>query len=872
MRDHCFSRGRCGLCKPGVPAPSLVYAKLLLAVLVLGGTLQAQTSGIPQYGYCGPGVPCPNPQGEAPTTAPDKIVDREQGPSQRPQGEQGQELSREERERRLRERVGYEYDGREYQYDEYLGMYLPKPKEYTQFQHFIFSSIGRMLPMYGYDLFEKVPSTFAPVDRIAVTSDYVIGPGDELEIRGWGQVQIDVRATVDRTGEIFIPRVGNVRVAGLHYSQLHDHLKGAVGRVFHNFELSVTLGQLRSIQVFVVGHARRPGSYTISSLSSLVNALFASGGPSPSGSMRNIQLKRNGQVVTEFDFYDLLMNGDKSKDVLLLPGDVIYIPPIGALVAVAGSVNVPAIYEIEEKTTLGDALRFAGRHTSAAEGDKVTVERVENRSLRKVEEFPLDAGGLARPLQDGDLVSIQALSPRFENAVTLRGNVARPGRYPWHEGMRISDLIPDRDMLITRIYWINQNLAPEGEGGQQSRAAAIKGIVPNPQHPDVVVNESLIPSQLPSEKEKAEKRKQERRSVSPEEMSKNQAEHFRTNGDSTAKEESAGETLIRTEVKRNAPEVNWDYAVVQRLNEEDLTTRLLPFNLGKAVLDHEETNNLFLKPGDIVTVFSHADLQVPLAKQTKFIQLEGEFATAGVYQARPGETLRDLVERTGGLTENAYLFGAQFTRESARIEQQKKLDEFLDQMEQEVERTASVGASRAQGTTEEAKAVEARAVAQRRLVERLREVRAEGRIVLEMKSKDLSLVDLPDLPLEDGDRLVIPARPAIVNVIGAVYNENAHLYRPGRRVSDYVRAAGGTTRRADGSHMFVVRADGSVVGRASTSHLWGSDFNSLRLMPGDAIVVPERLERSTLGRDLREWIQVFSQIALSAAVYRSVTK
>lgn len=871
MRDDLFSRGKCGHRKARVPAASLVCAQLLLAglaVLVLGGPLHGQTPAIPQYGYCGPGVPCPNPPGEAPTNAPDKITNREPGSSQRREGEEQEQLSPEERERRLRERVVYEYEGREYQYDEHLRMYLPKPKEYTQFQHFIFSSIGRMLPIYGHDLFEKVPSTFAPVDRIAVTADYVIGPGDELEIRGWGQVQIDVRATVDRTGQIFIPRVGNVRVAGLRYNQLHDYLEGAVGRVFHNFELSVTLGQLRSIQVFVVGHARRPGSYTISSLSTLVNALFAAGGPSPSGSMRNIQVKRNGQVVTEFDFYDLLMNGDKSKDVLLLPGDVIYIPPVGALVAVAGSVNVPAIYEIKEQTTLGDALQFAGRLTATAEGEKATVERVENRSVRKVEEFPLDAKGLARPLQDGDLVSIMALSPRFENTVTLKGNVARPGRYPWREGMRVSDLIPDREMLITRRYWINQNLAPEGEGGQQSRAAAIKGIVPNPQHPDVVVNESLVPSRLPTEKEKAEMEKRER----------DQARQFRTDEDrdedrsAKIREEPPGEALIRTEVKRSAPEVNWDYAVVQRLNEQDLTTRLLPFNLGKAVLEREETNNLVLKPGDIVTVFSHADLQVPLAKQTKFIQLEGEFKAAGVYQAQPGDTLLDLVERAGGLTENAYLFGAQFTRESTRVEQQKKLDNFLDQMEQEVERTASLGATRAQGTAEEAKAVEARAAAQRRLVRRLREVRAEGRIVLEMKSRALTLADLPDLPLEDGDRLVIPARPAIVNVIGAVYNENAHLYRPGRRVSDYVRAAGGTTRRADGSHMFVVRADGSVVGRASTSGLWGSSFDSLRLMPGDAIVVPERLEKSNFGRDLREWIQVFSQIALSAAVFGSIAK
>ena len=862
MMGRLFPRAEYGFRRPGATRWALLYIQLLLGVLGLPGTVQGQSStSQQQYQYCGPGVLCPAQQEPSRTTRPDTIVDKGQENQERPETERSRDRSREERSTRRPQRPGYEYE-------ENLELLLPKPKEYSEFQHFVFSSIGRMLPMYGYDLFEDVPSTFAPVDRVPVTADYAIGPGDELVIRGWGQVEIDVRAVVDRNGSIFIPKVGNVHVAGLRYHQLHDYLESVIGRVFQNFQVNVSLGQLRSIQVFVVGHARRPGSYTVSSFSTLVNALFASGGPSPTGSMRNIQLKRNNQVVTEFDLYDLLMNGDKSKDVALLPGDVIYVPPIGPLVAVAGSVNVPAIYELKGKTTLGDGLRFAGLLTVAAEGQKATVERIDNRSVRKIEEFPLDESGLARPLQDGDLVSILALSPRFENAVTLRGNVARPGRYPWHTGMRVSDLIPNREMLITRRYWINQNLAPEGEAGQLSREAALEGIVPNPEHPDVVINESLTPSRIPTDKEKKDKVDRNRNEGNRTDRSKTD----QTIADKRDTEESVGETLIRTDVKRNAPEVNWDYAVIQRLNQEDLTTRLLPFNLGKAVLDHEETNNLLLEPGDIVTVFSHADIKVPLAKQSKFIQLEGEFKAAGVYQAQSGDTLRDLVARAGGLTENAYLFGAQFTRESTRIEQQKRLNAFLDQMEQEVERTVSTASSRTQGTPEEAKALEARADAQRRLVQRLRQVKATGRVVLELKTKDSALADLPNLPLEDGDRLVMPARPATVNVIGAVYNENAHLYRSGRRVSDYVRAAGGPTRRADAGRMFVIRADGSVVGRASTSHLWGSSFDSLRLMPGDAIVVPERLERSTFGRDLRDWIQVFSQIALSAAVFRSITK
>jgi protein involved in polysaccharide export with SLBB domain len=395
-------------------------------------------------------------------------------------------------------------------------------------------------------------------------------------------------------------------------------------------------------------------------------------------------------------------------------------------------------------------------------------------------------------------------------------------------------------------------------------------MLPDPEHPGTVVYGWVKQSHSKADQGKTDQSKADQDKADQSKTDQSKTDQSKI--DQSRAEESVGETLIRTDVKRDAPEINWDYAVVQRLHKEDLTTSLLPFNLGKAVLDHEETNNLLLEPGDIVTVFSHADLQVPIAKQSKFIRLEGEFKVAGVYQAQPGDALRDLVERAGGLTENAYLFGSQFTRESTRIEQQKRLDAFLDQMERDVERAASTTATRAGGGQEEALALQAKAEAQRRLIQRLRQVRATGRVVLEMKAKDPTVANLPNLPLEDGDRFVVPARPATVNVIGAVYNENSLLYRPAKRVSDYVRAAGGPTREADQGRTFVIRADGSLVGRASTSHLWGASFDSMRLAPGDTIVVPERLEKSNRSRELREWAQLVSQIALSAAVFRSLTK
>jgi len=264
------------------------------------------------------------------------------------------------------------------------------PEPDIEFQEFVTNSLGYRLRIFGRNLFQEAPSTFAPLDRVPVTPEYLIGPGDELIVRAWGQIEIsNYHAVVDRNGSIYLPKVGAVSVAGLRFDQLHEALRSAIGRVFRNFELSVTMGQLRSIQVLVVGQARRPGTYTVSSLSTLVNALFASGGPSNRGSMRHIELKRQGKTIADFDLYDLILRGDKSHDPQLLPGDVIYVAPVGPLVAMAGSVNIPAIFETKPQDTLGDLMAYAGGLTSTAAGQHALVERIDARQLRRTLEVPL---------------------------------------------------------------------------------------------------------------------------------------------------------------------------------------------------------------------------------------------------------------------------------------------------------------------------------------------------------------------------------------------------------------------------------------------------------------------------------------------------
>ncbi len=664
--------------------------------------------------------------------------------------------------------------------------------EKNDFQDFIASSTGQKLPLYGYDLFRRAPSTFAPVENIPVTPDYLIGPGDELLIRAWGQIDVDYRATVDRNGAISIPRVGTVQVAGLKYQELSVAVKQAVSKNFRNFELLVTLGQLRSIQIYVVGQAHRPGAYTVSSLSTLVNAVFAAGGPSTRGSMRAIQLKRGTQVVTEFDLYDLLLRGDKSKDAPLLPGDVIYFPPAGPLAAVSGNVKNPAIYELKGPASVVTLVDYAGGLTTTAQVKNVTIERIENRDTRVVDQFTLDAGGMARTVKDGDLVSVYPISPKFENAVTLRGNVALPLRHPFKDGMRIRDLIPEKEALITRDYYQRKNSAVLADSVPQGELAA--------------------------------------------------------------------------SVRRLFDEINWDYAVIERQNTDDLSSILIPFNLGKVVLEGDPSHNLPLRPGDIVTVFSKSDINAPAGRRPVVVRLEGEFNHAGVYQALQGESLRQLVMRVGGVTPQAYVFGTEFMRESTKKQQEERLRQALIQYEQDLQRAA---ATRARNVTsaEDAASLKAEAEAQQSVLARLKRLQPTGRIVLEL-GEDSTLANIPEIPLEDGDRLVIPYRPAMVSVFGTVYNEAAFLHKPDKTVSDYVAQAGGTRKEADRRSMYVLRADGSVI--SNQGSFFSSSLDGARLMPGDAIVVPEDLTRTTWMKDLKDFTQIFYQFGLGAAAIKVI--
>ena len=777
----------------------------------------------------------------------------------------------------------------------------------TEFQKFVASTTGQILPIFGADLFRRVPSTFAPLDMTPVPSDFVIGPGDELRIRVWGQVSFQTNVRVDRSGEIFLPQIGPVHVADMPFSALDAHLRGAIGRVYRNFDLTVDVGQIRAVQVYVSGQARRPGVYTVSSLSTLVDALFASGGPSVQGSMRHIQLRRGSAVVTDFDLYDLLIHGDKSKDVKLQSGDVIFIPPVGPQAAVAGSLRNPAIYELRANESLAGLLANAGGVTSVASDARVSIERIEDHSDRHAMEVPYDASGLATPLADGDLVRVFSIVPIYRKTVILRGNIANPGRFAWRPGMRISDLIPDKESLITRNYWWRRaqlglpaqefepipgfdNLRQPAENHaitmerslQESRSASNQ---PGYQQGQNGYPQGMIQDQSGY---------QQGQSGYPQGMFQDQSGYqqgqigyqqglsgYQQNGNPSAQQRTGSASLAaaqtssagrffplsqRTEVRALAPEIDWDYAVIERLDTETLKTVLIPFDLGKLVLQHDASQDLELQASDVVSIFSEADIRVPIAHQTKTVTLDGEFAHAGVYTVQPGETLRHLVERVGGLTPNAYLYGSDFTRESTRAMQQARIDEYVQSLGMEMQRSSLAMASSSAGSAQDLTSAAAAENSERDILASLRQIRATGRIVLRFASDSSGMSSFPDITMEDGDRFVVPSVPATVNVVGAVYDQNSFLYAQARRAGTYLQLAGGPNRDADRSHEFIIRADGEVVSSERGKTIWsGSEFNNLRINPGDTIVVPEKTIKPSALRGLIDWSHMFSQFALGAA-------
>lgn len=728
---------------------------------------------------------------------------------------------------------------------------LPK-KALSGFQQFVFDTTGRIFPHFGDSALQKT----IRIDQgnQPVSADYEIGAGDEILVRVWGAIDVNVKAQVDRDGQLTIPSVGTFPVAGVKARNLDEFLKSQVGQYYKNFNLSATLGKLGGVNIYVAGQALAPGMHIVNSTSTLASVVFSVAQPGLNGSFRNVQLRRGGNTVATFDLYDLLAKGTLAGDRKLQAGDVVFVGQAGKRVALNVEGPAAAIFEMKEGETLGDLLAVAGVDTTLLRQDTVLIEGFDSskpKSPRGVEQLSYARALSEAKLRDGDVVTIFQARREFSNAVTLKGAVADPARYPHFDGMTIADLIPNTDVLIQPDYFKKKSALVGFDKGRADRAyldermqetMTIEEQIEQQQRFNLLIN----PPELFIVDEKTG------------ELKENPAAKFLEERNEKARLASVEDTI-----KNLLPQLNWDYAVIERLNRAELKPVLVPFNLRKAMA-RDSQHNLVLQPGDVVTIFSAEEADIPKSRKTALIKVIGEVGAPGYYQVAPGETLRDVLVKAGGITEDAYLFGTKLERKSIQKQQEVQYKRALEQAERLLLAATNANAASALNAADAA-SVQTQAVNQKLYLERLKERKPDGRVVLEVDPKAKSIAELPPLVLDDGDSITVPTTPSEVGIFGSVYTQGAFAYQQGRTVFDYLDLAGGSAKSADDASIFVLRANGTVDSAQQGWIPFVSGLYGKNALPGDTIYVPEDFERVSFMKGLLDISQIFYQVGLGAA-------
>jgi polysaccharide export outer membrane protein len=723
------------------------------------------------------------------------------------------------------------------------------------------------LKPFGYDLFKDSASTFAPIDAVPVPSNYIIGPGDLLQVQLYGSVNRNLRLTVGRDGHVSFPELGPIAVAGRTFEDVSRDLEERVVREMIGVRASVAMGGTRSIQVLVMGEANRPGSYTISGLATITSALYAAGGVKPIGSLRDIQLKRQGAVIRRFDLYDLLLRGDTSDDAKLLPGDVIFIPAVMSTVAIDGEVRRPAIYELKGTTTVDEIVRMAGGFTNQADTSRAALVRVDESRSRVVLNVPLDqVAGRDLLLRQGDSLRVLQLRPTLDQGVVLEGHLFRPGFIAWHKGMRLTDAIGSVDELRPNAdlgyVLVRRELPPDRRITAVS--ADLSQALRDPQSPANIVLEPrdrIIVFDVESGRQQLlqpllEEMRRQSRLDRPTEVVRVEG-RVKASGDYPLEPGMRVSDLIRAGGGLQPAAYGGKAELIRyRLDDDARRTQLLEIDLA-AILRGDTTADIQLWPFDSLNV-----KELPEWSEQERVTLLGEVRFPGVYAIQRGETLRSVLARAGGLTNLAFNDGTVFTRVELREREQAQIDQLARRLQSDLASAALQATAANQGDAGQALAVG------QSLLNQLKQTQAVGRLVIDL---DSALAATPgsgmDVALRDGDRLVIPKIKQEVTVIGEVQTTTSHFYRASLSRDDYIGLSGGLTGKADRGRIYVVRADGSVI--SSEGAGWFRRSAQVQIRPGDTIVVPLDTERMPA---LPLWQAVTSivyNLAIAAAAVNS---
>lgn len=752
----------------------------------------------------------------------------------------------------------------------------------NEFQKYVLQTTGQALPLYGSEFFENLNNNNGQFSRSPVADDYVLGAGDQLLIRVWGSTSAETTVTVDRQGSISFPKLGTLKLAGVKAGHLDAVVKSYFSKFYKDIEVSVSLGKLRKITVFVVGQARNPGSYSLTGQSTLTSALFASGGPNASGSLRSLQLMRQGKSVAEFDLYSFLGKGDKSQDIKLQDGDVLFYPRATGYMALIGKVNTPSIYELRgNNDPLDYFVTLAGGLPVTADPRRATLDRVQpGLDLpRSVQEIDLSGGGLQTQAKNGDVMTVMALVPELSNAITLRGAVSQQGRIGWKQGIRVSDVITKKSLLVTSDTVRRQNEVLF-DNFEQERTARGRARVPN----DLATERVLLEKSSNGLEKNQQNMSLPLQGTMPKTNETSPAKVPDSNkpGELTDRDVAIaqlGKPLILEEslaerVGQLSEQVNLEYAVVERFSRETLQYTLLPFSLRNVLSSPKGQDDLLLEPGDVITVFSNKDIQIPTSRFKAFVRIEGEVNRPGIYPVEPGDNLKSMIQKAGGTTAEAYLYATGLFREEVKKSQQRNMEKLLRKMESEssaaVAQISQSGGASADPIALQAK-VQSVQQAQKQSLERFRMLKPEGRISLGISpSLNVTADSFPLLRLENGDKIHIPPRPDFVQIFGSVNTESALVYRPDLTVKDYISMAG-VSGSADVNGTILVRADGSAMTNQS---YWGNEVLSAKVLPGDTIVMPEKFDResgwSQTVRNAKDFTQVLYQLGLGAAAIKTL--
>jgi len=810
------------------------------------------------------------------------------------------------------------------------------------------------LKLFGHEIFSRPPDTFAPPSSVPVTEDYLVGPGDEIKVMMWGRIDAEYSLVINRDGTIQFPRIGTVSVAGMTYKDMKGLLKKKAESIT-GVTISVTMGRLRSITVFVVGEVKMPGAYTVSAFDTVINALLMSGGPSDLGSLRSVQLKRKGKIVTTVDFYEFLLEGDTSKDRRLKPGDVVFVPSAATLVAIAGNVKRPAIYELKGDLSLSTLIDFAGGLAPSAYKQRLQIERSHEHEKQLVLDatYGGDKTGTGFKLQDGDIVKVFPIAPEKVDAVYVYGNVSRPGSYSYSLGMRVTDVIRDETELKSdsdlSYALIKRYVEPDMHAelipfnlGKAIIARDTHSNIKLKPYDEIYIFNRWIFSYKPYVRIRGEVRKPETyllqknmriRDLIVSAGGLNREAYFgrshlfrtdpqtknvtliRFNLEGVLKDDSTNNLLLQDQdevvihsIREYKPKemvsiygmVNnpGQYPLAVGMSIKDLImaggnlrkeaykeqAELVRFELDDGELMRKEVFNFDVAAavaGDqqenfILQEYDRVFIKrIPKWLDEIRVSIDGEVTYPGDYYARDDEKLSSLIERAGGFTKNAYLRGAFFTRESVRKIQGQRLEDFISRMEQEIAAETGIEVTGAM-SGEEVEAFRLSLEAKKGLLQKLRQARVTGRLVIQLAALEVFKDSKFDLRLEAGDQLVIPKEPQSVNVLGEVYNSTSFLYEKGKKSNFYLSRAGGPTANAEKDEMYIIRADGSVLSKSQSgsSYSWDPEtnrwttgsFSSAEMYPGDSVLVPRKLVKIHWIKEAKDITQIMFQIAVVVGV------